>query len=215
MKKNETSIDKLFKTPCDFLLSVAQFSALPEETLPEVAFAGRSNVGKSSIINALFDSRRIARVSNTPGRTQHLNYFSVGDKFYFVDMPGYGFAQAPKTIVSQWKKLMARYLSERSTLKRVYILIDARHGLKANDESFMSDLDKMGLSYQLVMTKSDKISITQLNKTHALILEKIKDHPAAFPEVLKTSSEKKSGLDDVRASILKACMLLDHEVCPL
>jgi GTP-binding protein len=210
--KIEKGNDKLFKTPCDFLLSVAQFSALPEETLPEVAFAGRSNVGKSSIINAIFNSRRIARVSNTPGRTQHLNYFRVGEKFYFVDMPGYGFAQAPKTIVLQWKKLMARYLSERATLKRVYILIDARHGIKSNDKLFMSDLDKMGLSYQLIMTKSDKISATQLEKTHASIMEEIKNHPAAYQEVLKTSSEKKRGLDEVRTSILKAC-LLDNEEC--
>ena len=186
---------------------------LPPEGPAEIAFAGRSNVGKSSLINALVGHKGLARTSNTPGRTQELNYF-VPDGFAgtvddlpplaLVDMPGYGFAEAPKAQVDQWTKLIFDYLRGRTTLKRVYVLIDARHGIKKNDQDVLTLLDKAAVSYQIVLTKIDKIKPAELQKlidnTHKVIVKR----PAAFPHIIATSAEKGIGLDDLRETILEA-----------
>lgn len=203
----------LFARPWIFIRGVPAMKFLPPEGPPEIAFAGRSNVGKSSLINALTGRKGLARTSNTPGRTQELNYF-VPDGFSgegadlppmaLVDMPGYGYAKAPKEQVDQWTKLVFDYLKGRVTLKRVYVLIDARHGIKANDEEVLALLDKAAVSYQIVLTKTDKIKAAGVPKLIAATLEKIRKRPAAFPAVLATSSEKGEGLAELRAAIALA-----------
>lgn len=203
MSKN-LSID-IFKKPCEFLLGASNYSHVPPEKISEVAFAGRSNVGKSSLINALFNNSKVAKVSNTPGRTQQLNFFNVSNLFVFVDMPGYGFAKAPKKHIVQWEKLISQYILQRTTLKRIFLLIDARHGIKKNDAEFMEHLDSMGLSYQIILTKVDKISKAQSVKIIAETESAIKQHPAAYPFILATSSEKRMGINELKKTILKAC----------
>jgi len=203
----------LFGRPWIFIRGVPSMEFLPPEGPLEVAFAGRSNVGKSSLINALVGQKGLARTSNTPGRTQELNYFvpegysGQGDDLppmALVDMPGYGYAQAPKEHVDAWTKLVFDYLRGRATLKRVYVLIDSRHGLKKNDDEVLSLLDKAAVSYQIVLTKTDKIKAPGVLKLIAETQEKIKKRPAAFPIVLSTSSEKGDGLDQLRGAISEA-----------
>lgn len=198
--------NELFKQPCTFVLGVAKLEQLPLTEMPEVAFAGRSNVGKSSIINALTTQKGLAKTSNTPGRTQQLNYFNLNNQIHIVDLPGYGFAQAPESIVKQWQKLIFAYLQGRVNLKRVFLLIDSRHGLKKVDTEIMDMLDKAAVTYQIVLTKTDKISNKELEKVLAATKETIKKHAAAYINVLATSSEKKLGLNELRAEI---CNLAD------
>ena len=155
---------ELFNKKCDFVLSVANLKQLPADNLEEIAFAGRSNVGKSSLINALFGQRKLAKTSSTPGRTQQLNYFNLDNRLYVVDLPGYGFAKAPKDIVQNWQKLINTYLVGRANLRRVFLLIDSRHGIKKIDEEIMDMLDKAAVTYQIVLTKIDKISAKELEK---------------------------------------------------
>ncbi|AMS44335.1 ribosome biogenesis GTP-binding protein YihA/YsxC [Aminobacter sp. NyZ550] len=207
---NRTVDAELFKRPWVFIRGVPSMKFLPPEGPPEIAFAGRSNVGKSSLINALVRHSGLARTSNTPGRTQELNYFvpdgfsgEAGDlpPMALVDMPGYGYAQAPKEQVDAWTKLVFDYLRGRVTLKRVYLLIDSRHGIKKNDEEVLTLLDKAAISYQIVLTKTDKIKAAGVQPLIEDTLLKIKKRAAAFPTVLATSSEKNEGLDELRAAI--------------
>lgn len=194
---------ELFKQPCTFVLGVAKLEQLPLSEMPEVAFAGRSNVGKSSIINALTSQKALAKTSNTPGRTQQLNYFNLNEKIHIVDLPGYGFAQAPESIVKQWQQLIFAYLQGRVNLKRVFLLIDSRHGVKKVDTEIMDMLDKAAVTYQIVLTKTDKISAVALQKVLAETYEVVKKHAAAYVDILATSSEKKQGLDELRAEIYR------------
>jgi GTP-binding protein len=204
---------EIFAAPWTFIRGVPSMQFLPPEGPPEIAFAGRSNVGKSSLINALVNRSGLARTSNTPGRTQELNYFvpdgysgKAGDlpPMALVDMPGYGYASAPKEKVDEWTRLVFDYLKGRVTLKRVYVLIDARHGIKKNDEDVLSLLDKAAVSYQIVLTKTDKVKAAGVPRLIDETLEKIRRRAAAFPAVLATSSEKAEGLEELRAAIALA-----------
>lgn len=196
--------DELFKRPTTFIMSVAKLDGLPPADKVEIALAGRSNVGKSSLINAIVRDGALARTSNTPGRTQLLNYFVTDDRaLYLVDMPGYGFAKAPKATVEAWTKLVKDYLRGRPTLARVFLLIDARHGIKAVDLEIMALLDESAVSYQVVLTKADKINPFELETVKAATLAALSRHPAAFPVVLTTSSEKGDGIPELRATIAR------------
>lgn len=192
---------ELFNKKCDFVLSVANLKQLPADDLEEIAFAGRSNVGKSSLINALFGQRKLAKTSSTPGRTQQLNYFNLDNKLYVVDLPGYGFAKAPKDIVQNWQRLINTYLVGRANLRRVFLLIDSRHGIKKIDEEIMDMLDKAAVTYQIVLTKIDKISAKELDKILADTQAIVAKHTAAHITILKTSSEKNLYLDELKAEV--------------
>lgn len=201
-QENLTKADNLFKQPVSFVLSVAKLSQLPLTEMSEVAFSGRSNVGKSSIINALFNQKKLAKTSNTPGRTQQLNYFNLNNEIHIVDLPGYGYAEAPEKTVKQWQQLIFDYLRGRVNLKRVFLLIDSRHGLKKVDKEVMEMLDKAAVTYQIILTKIDKISEKELEKRKQELDKEIKNHAAAYTDTIATSSTKNLGISELRYEIL-------------
>jgi len=197
---------KTFAGQISFLKSAPTLEFLPDPAVPEIAFAGRSNVGKSSLLNALTGRNALARTSNTPGRTQELNFFDVGEPLTFrlVDMPGYGFAKAPKDTVKKWRFLINDFLRGRQVLKRVLVLIDSRHGLKDVDHEIMEMLDKAAVSYRLVLTKADKIKPTELLQVSEATAAEARKHPAAHPDILSTSSEVGFGIPQLRAAVIEA-----------
>lgn len=194
----------LFARPATFVLGCAKIEQLPEPDLPEIAFAGRSNVGKSSLINALVGMHKLARASTEPGRTREVNFFDLDGKMRLVDLPGYGWAKASKGEVKRFQNLGRDYLRGRVTLKRVYLLIDARHGLKKVDDEALDALDLSAVSYQIVLTKADKIKPHEGQKVAEATLKSVSKRPAAYPEVLLTSSEKGTGIPELRAAIMRA-----------
>ena len=197
---------RLFAGPIDFLKSAPDLKFLPDPELPEIAFAGRSNVGKSSLLNAITGRNGLARTSNTPGRTQELNFFDVGQppQLRLVDMPGYGFAKAPKDLVRRWKHLVNAYLRGRAVLRRALVLVDSRHGLKEVDREMMRMLDEAAVGYHLVMTKSDKVKPSALGATYESVSDEARKHPAAHPMIFTTSSETGMGIAALRTAILDA-----------
>ncbi len=192
---------KLLTSEVDFLKGVVAMSGLPPSDRVEVCFAGRSNVGKSSLINALTGRRALARASNTPGRTQEINFFTLSDSHYLVDLPGYGYANAPLKVVEKWQALLKSYLSGRANLRRAFVLIDARHGVKPVDEEIMSLLDSSAVTFQTVLTKADKVKDKDREKILDQVRTRLATHPAAFPELMVTSSEKGWGIPTLRATI--------------
>jgi len=193
----------LFTEKPDFIRGVVDENQLPTKRLPEFAFAGRSNVGKSSLINALTGCPKLARASNTPGRTQEINFFEQKDHFFIVDLPGYGFAKAPEDKVQIWTRLIHDYLRGRPQLRRVFLLIDIRHGIKTVDENIMKMLDKAAVSYQIILTKADKVSETAAQKMQKTVAEIGAKHVACYPSVLITSADKKINIDILRAEFIK------------
>jgi GTP-binding protein len=195
--------EALCKGPCTFVKGVVRIDDLPQDGRPEVAFAGRSNVGKSSLINALTGRTSLARVSVTPGRTRELNFFTLGKDpaFTLVDMPGYGYARASKSAIKGWTRLIRDYLKGRRELKRVFLLIDARHGIKPNDVETMELLDEAAVSYQVILTKADKSKASELAAVQAKVASDLAKHPAAYPEMLTTSARMGSGIPELRAAV--------------
>jgi GTP-binding protein len=191
----------LFAGETEFVKGVVAMSGLPPADRLEVCFAGRSNVGKSSLINALTGRKNLARASNTPGRTQEINFFTAADSHYLVDLPGYGFANAPVAIVEKWQKLLKQYLSGRQSLRRAFVLIDHRHGIKKVDEEILKLLDSAAVTFQCVMTKADKVKEAERDAILAQVRGALSKHPAAYPEIIVTSSERGWGLETLRATI--------------
>jgi GTP-binding protein len=195
------SPDKFFAKPCDFIMGGANLESLPPTIIPEIAFAGRSNVGKSSLVNALTGKSTLAKSSNTPGRTREMNFFLLAESLMMVDLPGYGYAKAPKTDVARWTALVKAYLTGRPNLRRVCVLVDSRHGLKDTDQGIMKLLDKSAVSYQIVLTKTDKIKPIELEQVRESALLLLKKHPAAHPHIIATSAETKDGIKELRAEL--------------
>ncbi len=191
----------LFAQPAEFLKGVVALDGLPPADRIEICFAGRSNVGKSTLINALTGRRALARASNTPGRTQEINFFTLTDGLYLVDLPGYGFANAPVQIVEKWQRLLKAYLTGRATLRRAFVLIDARRGIKAPDEEIMALLDQAAVTFQVVLTKTDKLKAREIDDVVAQVRGKLAAHPAAYPGLILTSSQTGAGIDTLRAVI--------------
>lgn len=191
----------LFAGQTEFVKGVVAMSGLPDADRMEVCFAGRSNVGKSTLINALTGHKALARASNTPGRTQEINFFTAGESHYLVDLPGYGYANAPLPVVEKWQRLLKQYLSGRQTLRRAFVLIDARHGVKTVDHEIMSLLDSSAVTFQCVLTKADKVKLVDREKVLNQVRGELAKHPAAFPEMVLTSSEKGDGIEQLRAII--------------
>ncbi|MBN9888541.1 ribosome biogenesis GTP-binding protein YihA/YsxC [Salipiger abyssi] len=192
---------KLFAGEVDFLKGVVAMDGLPPDDRAEVCFAGRSNVGKSSLINALTGRKGLARASNTPGRTQEINFFTLADSHYLVDLPGYGFANAPVAVVEKWQRLLKQYLSGRASLRRAFVLIDMRHGVKPVDDEIMTLLDRAAVTFQTVLTKADKVKASEREKILAQVRGQLAKHPAAYPEIVQTSSEKGDGIATLRSII--------------
>lgn len=192
---------KLFAGPSEFVKGVVAMSGLPAADRTEVCFAGRSNVGKSSLINALTGTKALARASNTPGRTQEINFFTQGAGLYLVDLPGYGFANAPLSKVEQWQRLMKQYLSGRATLRRAFVLIDARHGIKPVDDEILSLLDNAAVTFQCVLTKADKVNAAERDKSLERTRAALARHPAAYPEIVLTSAQNGTGIPTLRSAI--------------
>ena len=197
----------LFAQPATFVMGAAKIEQLPAPDLPEVAFAGRSNVGKSSLINALVGMNKLARASNEPGRTREVNFFDLGGRLRLVDLPGYGWAKAGKQVTRKFQNLGRDYLRGRVSLKRVYLLIDSRHGLKAVDTEALDTLDEAAVSYQIVLTKADKLKKGEGDAMAAQTLKAIAKRPAAYPAVVVTSSDKGEGIPELRAEVMRACEL--------
>ncbi|MCB2126809.1 MAG: YihA family ribosome biogenesis GTP-binding protein [Rhodobacteraceae bacterium] len=191
----------LFAGPVDFVKGVVRMDGLPPADRIEVCFAGRSNVGKSSLINALTGRKNLARASNTPGRTQEINFFAAGDGRFLVDLPGYGFAEAPVSVVAKWQALLKSYLSGRSTLRRAFVLIDMRHGIKPVDEEILTLLDRSAVPFQAVLTKADKVQAAERDRVLAQVRAALQKHTAAYPELVVTSSERGEGIETLRAII--------------
>ena len=202
----EEAARKLFSGPATFLKSAPELKFLPDPTVPEIAFAGRSNVGKSSLLNKLTNRSSLARTSNTPGRTQELNFFEIGDpiRLRLVDMPGYGFAEAPKDMVKRWRFLVNDYLRGRAVLKRALVLVDSRHGLKEVDREMMRMLDDAAVSYHIVLTKGDKVKPSALGAIYEATMVEAANHSAAHPAIFTTSSETGSGIAELRTAVLDA-----------
>ncbi len=192
---------KLLTGQVEFLKGVVAMDGMPPADRLEVCFAGRSNVGKSSLINALTGRKAIARTSNTPGRTQEINYFTVGESHYLVDLPGYGFAKAPVPVVEKWQRLLKAYLSGRATLRRAFVLVDMRHGVKDVDHEIMKLLDQSAVTFQVVLTKADKMGAAEQTRTLSQVRAALTKHPAAYPEIVVTSSDKGTGIPTLRAII--------------
>ncbi|MDP7241814.1 MAG: ribosome biogenesis GTP-binding protein YihA/YsxC [Rhodospirillales bacterium] len=191
----------LFAQTCIFVLGAASPEQVPDSTLPEIAFAGRSNVGKSSLVNALTGRRTLARISNTPGRTQQINFFDLGGRMMLADLPGYGYAKAPRDLVEQWTRLADNYLRGRAPLRRTLLLIDGRHGLKSADRKVMTMLNTAAVSYQCVLTKCDKLTATGLQEKVAAVAGEVSRHGAAHPRILTTSARSRLGIDALRAEL--------------
>ena len=192
---------RLFVGENTFLKGVVAIEGLPSPNRTEICFAGRSNVGKSSLLNAVTGRKALARTSNTPGRTQEINFFSIGEKFYLVDLPGYGFAEAPLAVVKKWQNLLKLYLSGRQTLRRAFVLIDARHGIKKVDHEILSSLDKSAVTFQIVLTKTDKIKSPDFSTLIKSVSDDLSSHSAAYPEIIITSSNSGLGIPDLRSAI--------------